>query len=334
MPRTHALRYTSSILMSVFSAVVGGIALALWLTQVDNSAAGGRRREGVYLWAGLAEIFWALRVADSAMSRPPLPWEAWGTLMAACYSGWTGAAVLFCHHLAGWHRHESYRWVRWVILVVFAAPVLVTWLALSQAQPQWLTTYIAIEIAALFLYLVGFLVATWRRPNTARVLVAAVIMVVVAVAARDWYVILLSEAYGALPWLRYTSLIFGFTLLGILVARFRSATAQARDLLATLSARLAQREGELAASYRRLELAAREQARAQERERIFGDMHDGVGCAPELRRSASCRPAAPATDQLLQILRESLDQLKLVDRFGPPSRPPTWVPCWPRCATG
>ena len=257
----YAWRFSGSVLLCAFSILVGAIALALWLTQVDASAAGGRRREGVYLWAALAEFCWALRVADALIPQPPLPWPIWGTFMTACFSGWAASAVMFCHHIAGWHRHPSHRWVRWVLAGVFTVPVAVTWLALTRARP-------------------------------------------------DWFVIRVSDAYGDTTWVRYASVFFGLALLGILIARFRSASTQARELLGTLASRLAQREAELAATYRQLELAAREQARTQERERIMADMHDGVGAhlsaAIRQLQSGQTQP-----DELLGLLRDSLDQLKL-----------------------
>ncbi len=39
--RAYAWRFTGSVLFCAFSLVAGGIALALWLTQVDNSVVGG-----------------------------------------------------------------------------------------------------------------------------------------------------------------------------------------------------------------------------------------------------------------------------------------------------
>lgn len=306
----YAWRFTGSVLLCAFSILVGGIALALWLTQVDNIAADGARREGIYLWAALAEFCWALRVGDAVVPQPPLPWAAWGTLMTACFSGWAASAVMFCHHVAGWQRHASYRWMRWAVSGVFTVPVVVTWFALSAARPQWLTYWLAIEIALLLLFVSGFVWAAWRRPNAARILVVAVVLATVAAGVRDWFVIRVSDAYGDTTWVRYVSVFFGLALLAILVMRFRSVSTQARELLATLASRLAQREAELADIYRQLEQVAREQARKQERERILADMHDGVGAhlSSAIRQLQSGR-AEPG--ELLATLRDSLDQLKL-----------------------
>lgn len=306
----YAWRFTGSVLLAAFSLVVGLTAFALWLTQLDTSAVGGVRREGVYLWAALAEFCWALRVGDGAIPNPPLPWIAWGMLMTACYSGWAASAMLFCHHVAGCHRQPSLRWMKAAMAVMFLGSVVVTWVSLARAEPRWLTTWLALEIVGIALYIAGFVVATVRRPSKARVLLSTVAVLTVLVGLRDWLVIRLSDSYGDTTWIRYISVFFGIALLTILVTRFRAASEQARDLLATLSARVADRERELAATYAQLEQAAREQATMLERQRILRDMHDGVGthisAAIRQLQSGQSRP-----DELLRTLRDSLDQLKL-----------------------
>ncbi|MDP9901717.1 sensor histidine kinase [Variovorax ginsengisoli] len=306
----YAWRFTGSVLLAAFSMLVGAISLALWFTQTDPAAPGDRRRDNLYLWAALAEFCWALRVADGAIRQPPLPWAAWGVLMTACYSGWAGAAVMFCQHLAGWQDRPAMRWLRRGTVLVFTMPVIACYVALTRAEPRWLTGWLALEITAVTAYALFFVAATVRRPNLARVWVASTIVLTVAVAVRDWLVIRLSHSYGDTTWVRYTSLFFALVLLALVVHRFRTASVQARDLLQTLAVRVAERERELAAAYGRLEIAAREQERLQERERILRDMHDGVGAhiSAAIRQLQSGRASS---EDLLDTLRDSLDQLKL-----------------------
>jgi len=132
----------------------------------------------------------------------------------------------------------------------------------------------------------------------------------VLIGVRDWLVIRVSDSYGDTTWIRYTSVLFGIALLAIVVSRFRAASEQARDLLATLSAKVADRERELALTYGRLEQAAREQATMLERQRILRDMHDGVGThISSAIRQLQAGEGSQA--ELLRTLRDSLDQLKL-----------------------
>lgn len=306
----YAWRFTGSVLLTAFSLVLGGIALGLWLTQVDAGPKGGPRRDGIYLWAALAEFCWAVRVADGVIAEPPLDWGAWGVLMAACYAGWAASAMMFCYHLAGWAREPRLRWLRWPLLAVVAGTVAASSLALQREEPMWLTGWLAVEIVFVAAFVTAFVVATVRRPSTEQWLVAGAALATVAFGARDWLVIRLGGAYGETTWVRYSSVLFGIALLLIVLRRFRAATVQARGWVTALADRVDQRERELAATYAELEAAARDQARTHERERILRDMHDGVGShiSSAIRQLQS---GQTSSGDLLRTLRDSLDQLKL-----------------------
>jgi signal transduction histidine kinase len=311
----YAWRFTGSVLLAGFSLVVGGIALGLWLTQVDaagksGGAKGGPRRDGIYVWAALAEFCWAARVADGVLAEPPLPWGAWGVLMAACYAGWAASAMMFCYHLAGWARNPRLRWLHWPLFAVVAGTVAATSLALQREEPLWLIGWLAVEIVFIACFVTAFVMATVRRPSTEQWLVAAAALVTVAFGVRDWLVIRLSDAYGETTWVRYSSVFFGVALLSIVLRRFHAATVQSRGWVTALADRVAQRERELAATYAELEAAARDQARTHERERILRDMHDGVGShiSSAIRQLQS---GQTSSSDLLRTLRDSLDQLKL-----------------------
>jgi signal transduction histidine kinase len=306
----YAWRFTGSVMLTAFSLIVGGIALALWLTQVDTGAVGRYRRDGIYFWAALAEFCWALRVADGVIAEPPLPWVPWGVLMAACYAGWAASAMMFCYHLAGWGRNPRLHWARWPLVAVVAGTVVATSLALQRQEPLWLTGWLAVEIAIIFAFVGALVVATLRRPSTEQLLVAVAALVTVAFGMRDWLVIRLSDAYGETTWVRYSSVFFGIALLLIVLRRFHAVSTQARGWVAALAERVAQRERELAQTYAELEEVARDQARTHERERILRDMHDGVGS----RISSAIRQlqsGQTSSEELLRTLRDSLDQLKL-----------------------
>lgn len=306
----YAWRFTGSVLLVAFSLVVGATAFALWLTQVDAGAEKPRRRDAIYLWAALAEFCWAVRVADSVIAEPPLPWVPWGVLMATLYGAWAVSAMMFCSHLAGWEREPRLRWLHGMLGTMVAGTALASSLSLQHEQPLWLTGWLALEIVVIAGFVGSFVVATLRRPNAEQALVAAAALLTVAFGARDWLVIRLSDAYGETTWVRYSSVFFGIALLLIVLRRFHVASVQARGLVKTLAERVAQRETELASTYAELEVAARDQARTHERERILRDMHDGVGShiSSAIRQLQS---GQTSNEELLRTLRDSLDQLKL-----------------------
>ena len=298
------------MLLSCFSAIVASVALVLWLTQVDAGVSEAPRRDALYLWAAVAQCCWAVRLADGALGSPPLAWPAWGVAMAACYAGWVAAAMLFCQHVAGRQHHPRMRWMGVAMVGGVLVSMLATGLALARAEPFWLTAWLALAILAIGACVGAFVVATVRQPDPARVLMSLAALTVFSVGVRDWAAIRLGNADGDIAWMPFASVFLGIALLATMTVRFRAVSQQARHWTATLSHRVAERERELAKTYARLEVVAREQARTHERERILRDMHDGVGS----HISAAIRLLRTGTasrDELLRLLNDSLDQLKL-----------------------
>jgi len=311
-------RVTGPIVVAVFSLMVGVIALLLWMTQADRSEGESAQRAGLYLSAGVAEICWMLRLSDPAFTHPPLVWPWWGVFQTMTYAGWICCAALFCHHVAGWHRHRSMRWISWVLGALFLASGPAAWWALSQHSDRPLTGWYGMATLLFIAYGATYFWAAMRNPNTERVLVAAAGVLNVLVGLRDWLVIRAGGNFSEISWMRYSSVLFGLALGYIVINRFRQASAQARDLMENMAAKVQEKEAALSASYRQLEQLAREQERAAERTRILRDMHDGVGShiSVAIRQLQSGRASS---DELLQTLRDSMDQLKLsIDAMNMP----------------
>jgi signal transduction histidine kinase len=308
--RDFTLRYAVSLGVTAISILVGALALALWLTQVDPGHVLEPRRDALYLCAGVAELCWALRVGDVAIEHPPLDWPAWGIVVTAAFSGWICCIALFCHHVAGWHRHPSMPWFRRSMGALFLTSIVAAWLSLQQHQPAYLTAWLGFANLFFVVYAGFYLWAAWRAGDSARLLLALAGTLNVIVGVRDWITIRISGDLAEITWIRYSSVLFGLVLGYIAISRFRAASAQARDLWATLESRVQQKESELQNSYEKLEALAREQARTSERSRILRDMHDGVGShiSAAIRQLQSGRASS---DEVLATLRGSLDQLKL-----------------------
>jgi signal transduction histidine kinase len=302
-------RMSASLVVAVLSLLIGTTALVLWATQTDPGAA-SPVRDSIYLSAGVAEFCWALRVGDIAIVDAPLPWPAWGVVMTAAFAGWICCIAMFCHHAAGWHRHRSMGWVRAAMWALFGSSILCSSLAFTLHQPMFLTVWLGCANLFFICYATAYLVAALRAPTTARLLVGFAGALNVAVGVRDWIAIRISGDYATSTWIRYSSVLFGLALGYIVITRFRAASGQARDLMGTLSVRIAQKEQELSLSYERVGQLAREHDRAAERTRILRDMHDGVGShiSSAIRQLESGK-ADP--EQVLQTLRDSLEQLKL-----------------------
>ena len=301
-----------SLLTAMLALVAGGAALALWWTQPRLQ--GGKpaaQRDPLYLYAGLADWAWMLRVADRSIESPPLPWPWWQAATALALAAWLCCAVMFCLVASDWDRHRAVRPLRGVLWAVAALGGCAGWLAAAWHQPTLLTTWYAL-CAAVFLPLSGLYLAAALRRSARREhrMLAAVLALNVFIGVRDLVMIRLSGDYGAETWLRYSAMLFSLALVYVAVTRFRAASEQVRAFDARMAAHMAQQEAELAQSYQRMEQMAREQERASERTRILRDMHDGVGAhiSAAMRQLQSGRAS---TGEVLDTLRESLDHLKL-----------------------
>lgn len=311
----HDLRWreTGTIVVMILSLVVGASALGLWFNQVDPSAPGRRRRprrDRLYLFAGVAELFWLVRVGDALLDTPPLAWPWWGLVPVAAMALWAWSMTLFCLEVAGWARLPAATWVRrWLAgLVLSSVPAAMA--ALVFGYPRVLTAWYALLGLSFVVFLPPFMLSALRRASLAHRMVAFAVLVNMLVGFRDLYVFRVGDTYADNTLMRYSSVVFGLVMGAIVIMRFRSATAQVRELMASMAERVARKEQELKHSYERVELLAREQARSAERARILRDMHDGVGAhiGTAIRQLQSGK--ATQVD-VLQTLRDALDQLKL-----------------------
>ncbi|MBC7610745.1 MAG: histidine kinase [Polaromonas sp.] len=303
-------RVVGSEVVMILSLLVGIMALALWFTQTHVSRPHHLSRDTLYLFAGLAELCWAMRVSTVLIERPPVPWFIWGPLSAIALGGWVCFIVAFCCTATGWAKHPwAVKFFRFLwLLLCLGIPA--TFFAYVWQLPWLLTLWYGTLAAVVLPFAIFYGWATWKSPSAMRMTIAGAVVLNFMVGTRDFVVFRLTDSFGSDTYTRYSSVVFGLTLGYIVVTRFRNASRQARDLTATLSARVAQKEKELEQSFQRLGQLAREQERSAERARILGDMHDGVGAhiSTAIRQLESGRASQ---SEVLQTLRDSLDQLKL-----------------------
>jgi signal transduction histidine kinase len=316
--KNYRARGTGSLIVTIVSVLIALVAFALWVTQLDLRPDGRGRRDPLYLIAGVAELFWALRVGDTIVENPPLPWLWWGVLIVSAAALWAIGMALVCLLLAGWDQTRAALWVRAWLATLFIGSLACGTAALGWGQAWALSAWYALAFFTFSVFLVVFVWSAIRNGSTPHRLMAMVMVLNVVVGLRDLYALRFSAVYGSNSYQRFSALLFGVVLAYVVIERFRAASTQARDLTTTLEQRITQKEAELAQTYLQLEGLAREQERGLERSRILRDMHDGVGShiSVAMRQLQSGK----ATDgQVLQTLRESLDHLKLsIDAMNVP----------------
>lgn len=309
--RPHYLLTSSAVLVvAIFSLFVGLVSLSLWVTQRSQAPDGAPIRQSIFLYAGVAECAWFVGVGYSLMENPPLPWPWWGLVPALAMATWLVFMSLFCAEAVGWVQSAWMGRFRLVLTLLWLACAPAAWLALGAGHPLALTAWYTCLGIAFGMFMAIFLWQAFRPASHEHRMLALALLLNVTMGFRDILVFRYQPSYGQITWLRYSSVLFGVTLLYILVNRFREAAANAAELLRTLSSRIAERENALQVSYSRLEKLAREQERMAERTRILRDMHDGVGA----HLSAAIRQVESGQSndtELLFTLRDSLDQLKL-----------------------
>jgi signal transduction histidine kinase len=311
---SYRWRVAGALVVLIVMLLVGAVAAALWLTQQGTAASplqnSRPQRDRMYAFAALGALCWALRLSNFLIANPPLPWPAWGVLMTVALTGAIVYIVLFAIYVGQWQQR---RWAVWfercAPLLLLLSALLSAWGYYSQ-QLQWITLWFGLTTLCSTVFTVAYLASAARNQLRAQRLLAASMAVNLLLNIYDLYIYRVSQALVDNPLSYYTSVLYGVSMFYIVVTRFRAASTQARELLHTLEQRVADKETELASSYQKLELLAREQERGAERTRILRDMHDGVGS----HISAAIRQlqSGKATDgQVLTTLRDSLDQLKL-----------------------
>ncbi|AXQ31452.1 hypothetical protein D0B54_23420 [Solimonas sp. K1W22B-7] len=304
----HALRVLLKrdgvMALVIASLVLGGVSLMLWL---------GRRQQRIYLWHALTCFAGGLYYPCFLFARAPLPEPAWTMLPYLLFAWFVVASAMLGMYYVGERRPGL---ARGLLRVAAAAPLLLLAAGLLVGdQVLYGRMLPAFQFAVLGLgswtmYRLYIRELLPRSDATAFWMLQSALLLAVT-ALHDS--LLLAGLIA--PW---DGLFFPFagplplaTFTWVLLQRFLAALNEAETLNRELADRVAQREAQIAASYRELERAGQERVIAAERERLFADMHDGLGgtLVAALARldneGAGDTPAARA-------LQGALDDLRLI----------------------
>ena len=294
----------------------GGLAVCVALVLMALMAAGfwWVQRDAVYPVFALASLCGALRVGDRLLEYPPLPWPLWGVVTALALVVYLLLMAYFSLQLV--HRGH---WLRqpWVLLLV-ACSVVAAPMAFVLGEPRLWTVATGLLVPVALAAWAGLVHAAWAERNARTLAVLLAGSSVIAAALRDWLVVrVLGEGSGTVSLLPHTTLLFVLLMGGLLVARFAGVARANRELLATLDARVHQRELELERNSLQLREEHARQATLQERQRLMRDIHDGVGAQLAGLRSLLAR--GQLSRDLLRVQADAaLDELHMaVDALQP-----------------
>lgn len=294
------------------------------VTVVAGSAAGllfvfiwlSRRQEVLYGLFGAAVLLWAARTTTFVFdSMPTAVWPLWRLLYHATTGGLVIVMTLFALAMAGWYRRR----VALGLFVYWLLGPLLFMLGGARSDELvgrwWVLGLIPIGVAMLAITVA----AGWRQRSGGTLAVALALTLAVAAGVHDYLIAWRSPGLiGLWPhWsaqrfflLHHAANLLLLVMGTLLTIRFVRSLEGLEESNRTLEARVAARETEIAASYRRITALQREQATTDERQRIMQDLHDGLGSqlfTSLLRAERGALDRAATTD----ALRQAIDEMRV-----------------------
>ncbi|MCC6245945.1 MAG: hypothetical protein IT353_24140 [Gemmatimonadaceae bacterium] len=286
------------------TGVLALLGLTLWLRG---------NRERTLGWATVLLATWALQVAGAAI--PTLPF-----LLRVV--GFTGTRLLFMYALIELTESAGSapipRWrtaLRWGVMV--CGVVEVVWMLLASDVGNALALSIYSMVVDLLLVSIAVVLGARRLLRNTQGLSASrapealFLSLMFSVLALD----LLRKLFdiGGSGDLTATFALLSVAMAIVFAARTATEYRSAGQVTQILSARLTQKEQELATVFAEQRESARHQARLEERSRLMRDMHDGIGgrllsLEAQLRHSS----APPSPPHIADELRGALDELRLI----------------------
>lgn len=290
------LRVLGVEIVSAFVGIMGLFAAALWLR---------RRADGVFGLFALTCALWIVRNAKFFVLHAGTSRFLFDILTDASLFWLCAALFTLCFRVL----ERPMRRLEWGLIGIALLLTLVMLAAPSRAGgTAALGSGLLLPAAAIFL-----IYLTWRVYHFGNVVLWLLWLAAMAssVTAAHDYMLQFGWLRSPAPYLMpYSALFYSMTVGWLLIDRFvRTHTAYER-LNAELELRLLAREQELALRYTEMAKLERENATAQERDRILRDMHDGLG----LQLISSLRlveKGALSRDQTAALLVEALDEMRI-----------------------
>ncbi len=284
------------------AGLIGVICWLMWVVQRDR----------LFLVCGIAQLAWASRLVETFWISTPLPWPAWGGVVATALVGTQLAVTVFLLMAADrwdarWRRATAVFAIAWL-----GGSPLVLWTGWPALWIGWLAlATVAVVAAGGYVARVAF-----RERLFWRWLLVAWFGATILAAAADAL-----QSPGSFylhpTWSRLAIGAFSLALVALVARQLREAQhadqARARELRRALTQQQ-QRLQTLHEGEARREV---ERATWTERQRLMRDMHDGLGAQLYGLHALAGRPEAQRKELQGQI-RQAIEELRLVvDAMNP-----------------
>ena len=310
----HFWQNTGTLVTSVIVLAVAAYGAVMWWRL---------GREPMFGWFTLAAAIWGLRNLNFVATELPFGW-AWDNIV---WSQWsvTGATMfvgllaLFTLNYSRWVLNQGPppRWQQALPLVYIVFSLLVfNWISDTAATRLWFKPLGAGGFVLTLWTQWHLLSAAWRVRAKQVWAVAISGLAYLALMLNDLQVANDQAGLGHLFLRQYAAVPLFLSVTLVWTHRYWLALQQAKTLSEQLQREVDAQRAELEASFHKLLQAEREQALAQERERLLSDLHDGLGLHL-LTAMNMARQQVPPQQPLADTIQDCLDDLRVaIDSLG------------------
>lgn len=254
-------------ILLAFGLFTAATTLLLWLY---------RRNDKVYLWFFATTVCWCVVITHMVVYHNIIPYKMWLPIVHIAIDGWAFAMFAFVNRF----MKLNYRRLEWLLLGV----MLIAFISHVQApRAYWWFAAYSFHLVMIFGLIIAFVRVSFKaiaeRDKMAFAVIAAVLGQIL-LSLRDTFLFLRGDAEdweNAVHMSQFGIPILLLVFIFSLLNRFVSALAESETLNLELEDRVDATRTALQKSFeenRQLEL---DRAAAEERQKIYRDLHDDVG---------------------------------------------------------
>ncbi|SNS82775.1 Signal transduction histidine kinase [Noviherbaspirillum humi] len=300
---------------AVLCLFVGAFALVFWLR---------RRSEHLYRSFGICALLWGLRTVVLFMPEVPMAhWTLWRLAYYFTTGGFIAYITLFLLRFSGYRNVWLDRSITGYWLLGMLCFIVLGKTARPFMDMAWQLGFLPLVVFALYRVVV---LALHHRT------VANMAMLLTTLASMGLSLHDFAVQNGWFRWSEIYLLHLGIpafliAMLWAMLDRFIGSLELEQDINERLSFLVAVRQSELATQYEQMKQLERQHAATEERQRIMQDMHDGLG-SKLLAALITVRDGQASRDDIIALLQETIDEMRLVVGSLSPENPDLLGPLW------